>query len=136
MRPRTWAWSCSGPRRRSSRIVADERRPRRRASASSSAAVAGAERPRAAARAPAPVGGDDAELALLDQAQPRRGGVVEERAHGHQRGAVDLLAAGGGHQRGAGRAERALAGDGALLLAHEAGHARHDEAEEHDRRRR
>ena len=55
-------------------------------------------RPASVAGSSAAVGGDDA-AAVLDQAQARRGVVADERAHGLERGAVDLVAAGGGHQR-------------------------------------
>ena len=53
------------------------------------------------------------------------------RRHGRR---VDLVALGRGHERGAGAAQHALAVEGALLLADEAGHARDDEAEQDDRR--
>ena len=134
VRPRTWAWACSGPRRRSSRISPVSTTPPRRLGQQLGGGVA-TQRPRPAVGLQGPLGGDDAEPAVLDQAQPRRGAIVEEGTHGLQRRAVDLRTAGGGHQRRARRAQRALARHRALLLADEARHAQHDEAEEHHRRR-
>ena len=77
------------------------------------------------------VGDDDA--VALGQAEPGGHVVSGERARGGQRRMADVRAAGGGDEVGARGAEDPLARDGALLLAHEAGHARHDEAEEEDR---
>ena len=78
------------------------------------------------------VGDDDA--VALGQAEPGGRAVAGERAGGGQRRVADVGATGGGDEIGPGGAEDPLAGDGALLLAHETGHARHDEAEEDDRR--
>ena len=133
VRPRTWAWACSGPRRRSSRISADQHDPAGRLGQQLGRGR-GAQLPGAAARLQGARSRDDDQLAVLDQAQARRRTVFEQRAHGLQRRAIDLRAAGGRHQRRSRRAERALACDRALLLAHEARHAQDDEAEEHHRR--
>ena len=70
---------------------------------------------------------------LVGQAEASRHFVAGERVRGGQRGVADVRATGGGDQIGSGGAEDALARDGALLLAHEAGHARHDEGEQDDR---
>ena len=77
------------------------------------------------------VGDDDA--VALGQAEAGGHVVPGERARGGERGMADVGAAGGGDEVGAGGAEDPLARDGALLLAHEAGHAGHDEAEQDDR---
>ena len=69
----------------------------------------------------------------LGQAEPGGHVVAGERARRVERGAADVLATGGGDEVGARGAEDPLARDGALLLAHEAGHAGDDEAEEEDR---
>ena len=77
------------------------------------------------------VGDDDA--VALGEAEARDHLVTRERTRGDERGAADVVAAGGGDEVGARGAEDLLAGDGALLLAHEAGHAGDDEAEQEDR---
>ena len=99
--------------------------------ASSAADGRGLDRPR---RAELGVGDDEA--AALGQAEPGGHAVAGERAGGGERRVADVLAAGGGDEVGARGAEDPLARDGALLLADEAGHARHHEAEEDDRGRR
>ena len=61
-----------------------------------------------------------------DEVRPRHG------AGGRQRDLVDLLAARRGHQVAARGAQHPLPLERALLLAHEPGHSRYDEAEQHD----
>ena len=77
------------------------------------------------------VGDDDA--VALGEAEAGGHLVSGERARGDERGMADVGATGGGDEVGARGAEDLLARDGALLLAHEAGHAGHDEAEQDDR---
>jgi hypothetical protein len=88
----------------------------------------GLDRPR---RGELGVGGDEATV--LGQAEPGSRAVTGELASGGERRVADVLAAGGGDQIGTCGAEDPLARDGALLLADEACHSRHDEAEEEDR---
>jgi hypothetical protein len=59
----------------------------------------------------AALGGDHADLAVVDVAQQGGDAMPGDRADRAEGGAVDLLAAGGGHQRDAGGAQRALARD-------------------------
>ena len=88
----------------------------------------GLDRPR---RGELGVGGDKATV--LGQAEPGGRAVAGELAGRGEGRVADVLAARGGDQIGARGAEDPLARDGALLLTDEAGHARHDEAEEEDR---
>ena len=78
---------------------------------------------------PRPVrGGDDVKAVLLDVDDPDRDRPPDERLDGLDGGRVDLFEPGRAHQREAGVAQGALAGDDALLLADEARHARDDQA--------
>src|SRR6185503_1543402 len=73
---------------------------------------------------------DDLDSVVLDEAQQRLRVRADERPDRVEGGEGDLVATRRGNERPAGGGERALAGDGALLLAHEAGHAGDDEAEQ------
>ena len=76
------------------------------------------------------VRGHDADDLAVHAAQHGRRARVGQRAGGDEGRLVDLLAARRGDERGPGRVEHALAGHGALLLAHQPGDAGDHEQEQ------
>ena len=130
-RPSTTALRSSAPMRRSARRSAVSGRPRGgvRGRAEEARAVAGA-RPSPGRRSRRGARRDDLERVVLDEAQQRLRVRADERLDRVEGGERDLVAARRGDERRAGGAEHPLAGDRALLLAHEAGHADDDEAEQ------